>query len=139
MSLLLILAALSAAPPAESRIDAALSACERVMREGPMPLRYEGIEGLTFDPARDVWFWQGDGATVAVHAHIGHRWCAAYFTRNAGQDEVLDRVRAWSARRGYDPMSNESLQFGGSAERWRFEYRDAGEAARVEFLYTADR
>jgi len=138
-SLALVLAVLIADVQAEARIDAALSACERVMREGPMPLHREGVEGLTYDPARDVWFWEGEGATVAVHAHIGHRWCAAYFTRNGDRGDVLDQVRAWSVRQGhYQPMGSENLRFGGRAERWRFEYRGNAGAVRVESLYTAD-
>jgi hypothetical protein len=141
MPLPLLILALAAQTPdaeAEARVTAALSACERVMREGPMPMRREGIEGLVFDPARDVWFWQGERATVAVHTHIGHRWCAAYLTRDGRSGGFLDVVRAWSAERGYRPMGSESLQFGGRAERWRFEYRGSADATRIEFLYTAD-
>ncbi len=142
MPLPLLILALAAQTPdaeAEARVTAALSACERVMREGPIPMRREGIEGLVFDPARDVWFWQGERATVAVHAHIGHRWCAAYLTRDGRSGGFLDVVRAWSVRQGhYQPMGSENLRFGGRAERWRFEYRGSADAVRVEFLYTAD-
>lgn len=140
LALSLMLLAADGAPDLSARVhvESALSACERVMREGPMPIRREGVEGLIFDPAREVWFWQGDGMTVAVHTHIGHRWCAAYFTQDVRDGSLLDWVRAWSTRQGLQPMGSESLRFGGRAERWRFEYRGGAQNIRVEFLYTAD-